>query len=152
MARLTGENAGDHTGAGTSDSDPLTRFMYEQLRCIVMDEPWDTSLTWADAQIDLPEIESCDRDRAIAEVLIRLHDEGLACFFEVEDFGESYSRTPDDDEKLGRDSLIRILDVGGRAEGERISAPMLGVRATSKGEQLHFQRNPEDKARLRPSG
>jgi hypothetical protein len=58
-----------------SSGDPLIRFKREQLRCIVMDEPWDTSLAWADAQIDLPEIAAtAERDRAVADVLLQMHD------------------------------------------------------------------------------
>ena len=103
---LSGESSDASSDeSASSGEDPLTRFKHEQLRCVVMDEPWDTSLTWADAQTDLREIDASERDRAVAYVLVQMYDEGLAYFFEVEDFAENYSRTPSEAEKLSREHL-----------------------------------------------
>ena len=132
--RLSGGSKGELSLS--SAVDPLTRFKREQLRCIALDEPWDTALTWADAQTDLPEIDVPDRDRVVAEALMQLHDEGLVYFFEVSDFGDSYSRTPPDEDKLTRERLAEVLSAGSRAEEGEVAAPLLGVRATQKGRGL----------------
>jgi hypothetical protein len=106
-----------------------------------MDEPWDTSLTYSDAQEDLPEIDEADRDRAVGDVLLQLYDEGLVCFFEIGDFGESYSRTPTEEEKLSREALVRAVGA------DRVGVPQLGLRATLKGRDLHFTLFPDDRRR-----
>jgi hypothetical protein len=118
---------------GAADEDRVQRFKQDQLRSIVMDEPWDTSLTWTDAQFDLDVLAPAERDRVVAEVLLQLYDEGLAYFFEIADFGESYRRTPLDEEKLPRARLVTALRQGSHPVDGGLSAPFLGVRATERG-------------------
>jgi hypothetical protein len=62
-------------------------------------------------------------------------------FFEVADFGESYSRTPGE-ERLSRERLLEILAAG---SDEESGVPFLGVRATERGRESHFASHPEDR-------
>ena len=133
---------GDQPGldAAPEIEDPVARFKEGQLWAAVMEEPWDTALAFSDAQVTLAEADPSERDRLIVEVLLALLDEGLAYFFEFDDFGESYSRTPAESERLSREQVLEALSAGSErstAEGA-IHAPCLGMRATEAGRERVF--------------
>jgi hypothetical protein len=129
------------------DVDPPTRFKYQQLAMVVMDVPWETGLMWADGHADLDDVPKAERDQVIRDVVLELFDEGLVYYFEIEDFGDSYSRTPSPEEHLSREQLVEAISGGGEVTVNGVSAPFLGVRATEKGLEAHFSRFPEDRAR-----
>jgi hypothetical protein len=124
------------------DSVEIARFKDSQLAKIVMDEPWDTSLAWADAEEDLSFLNPRQRDEAVRRILIELLDKRLIYFFRVSDFGESYSRTPKVAEVLSRDDVISAL-----GQSRESPVPFLGVRATDLGREDHFNRVPDDSRR-----
>jgi hypothetical protein len=92
-------------------------------------------------------IGAADRDRVVAQALLQMHDEGLVYLFEVSDFGESYSRTPREEERLTQERLVEVLSGGSRAEEGGVAALVLGVRATQKGRELALRlANDADRA------
>jgi len=129
--------------------DPVARFKEGQLWAAVMEEPWDTALAWSDAQVTLAGADPSERDHLTAEALISLLDEGLAYFFEFDDFGESYRRTPVESERLSREQVLEALRAGSQrstAEGA-IYAPSLGMRATEAGRERVFSLWPGERER-----
>jgi hypothetical protein len=126
----------------TPDPLEIEHFKNSQLGKIVMDEPWDTSLAWSDAQGDLLSVPLSSQDREISRIFVEFLDEGFAYFFRVTDFGESYRRTPTAAEVLSRAELEWAL-----GDGRESPIPFLGVRATEAGREEHFRRYPLDRDR-----
>jgi hypothetical protein len=143
VAQLTGDASASNKDANVPLRSPRDEFLWK----VVMDEPWDTSLGWADAQIQLVGADVTEVDRVMREAILDLHDNGLACFFEVESFGEDYSRTPREDEYLSREQLTEALAGGCTAVANGLLAPFLGVRATDAGRERVFELWPEDRER-----
>jgi hypothetical protein len=83
------------------------------LRVAVLDEPWDTQLVWSDAQGDLSDLDEAQRDAAVIDVLLDLHDEGLVEYFAVTSYSpDDYERDPAPWELLPREALRDQLTVG----------------------------------------
>ncbi len=135
----------------SGESDPLTRFANEQLSCIVMDEPWDTSLSWADAQLDLADVRPDERDRVIADALLRLHDDQLVHFHEIDGLVGSWPG-PMGEQPLDRHRLVEVLAAGSTAATDgTLYVPYLAMLSTENGRELHFSSNPADRERWKPA-
>ncbi len=126
-------------------TESVGRYKLQQLKCAVLEPPWETSLAWADAHEDLPQSSAGDLDRLVAAVLMELFDDGLVYFYEADDFGQTYSRHVPEDEGLPREKVVGVLSLGSSVGHDgRIKAPWLLMRATSKGRDYYFAQHPQD--------
>ena len=117
------------------------RFKTVQLRCIAMNRPWETSLTWSDAATDLGLVEPGRIDEVVRAIQLDLFDDGFVDFFVISDFShENYMREPSPSEALDRDALAAALI--------QLPSPadfILGMRATSAAYEENFKSFPEDR-------
>ena len=111
-----------------------------------MNQPWETSLAWADAYADLPGEESSEIDRIVTGALLELLDDGLVYFYEADDWGPTFTRDVSDADHVPRERVVEIASEGSeRTPDGRIRAPWLLMRATPEGRERHFELRPVDR-------
>lgn len=107
-------------------------FKSAELRAVVRDAPWDSSLVWADAKEALKELAPAERDSVVRRVLLEFFDDGLVNFYAIKSFeaGE-YDRVPESGELFSREQLEDYL----RPRGESLGF-LLGMRPTDKARRV----------------